>query len=190
MHTPSLDLPCPEPVPADQAKPGGDCVGRGEACGFILGSRLVVGVAVPRSRSSSRMSQAIVWTAKTLVDLSTHGRKNGVAFRDLCCVRGARLGGVFGDRRCRVGGSLPLARRLACRGASNAFSALSNHELRSHPDLSRGSLGVAGRDRSRQWPSSLWPHDGAPRSPPSSKSGKSGATENGVRRPRKPVAVS
>src|ERR1700677_5070523 len=80
----------------------------------------------------------------------------------ICCVRGARLGSVFGYRSGGLGCSLPLAWRLACLGASNALFARSDHELRSRPDLSRGPLAVAWRDRSRQWPHSLWAHDGVP----------------------------
>jgi hypothetical protein len=81
----------------DQEKPATIALGEGEACGSIPGSRLVVGIAVPRSeRHCARLSDTL--DREDARDISTHGRKEGVAFRDLCCVRGARLGGVFGDR--------------------------------------------------------------------------------------------
>src|SRR5271156_1968973 len=105
-------------------------LGEEEAHGSILGSGLVVGVAAPRfDRRRARLSDTL--DRKDARDVSTHGRKKGVAFRDLCCVRGASLGGVFGDRSGGLGCSLPLAWRFACLGASHALFARSDHELRS-----------------------------------------------------------
>jgi hypothetical protein len=105
--------------PISKRKPATIASGKGEARGSIMGSGLVGGITAPRSdRRRARLSDIL--DSKDAPDASTHGRKQGVAFRHLCCVRGARFGGVFGDRSGGLGGSLPLAWRFAGLVASDA----------------------------------------------------------------------
>jgi hypothetical protein len=66
---------------------------KGEARGSILGFGLVVGIAAPRfDRHRACLSDTL--DRKDAREISRHGRKKGVAFRDLCCVRGTSLGAL------------------------------------------------------------------------------------------------